>query len=294
MSFREHPLLLRQSFVKLWPNNIFLHEKKSPKLHFMSFYQTLILLETAFTYRYTAIVATRTEENEIDFDQYLNIYKYQKNERQKKKRYIRSRRLALYKIARDERFLPKEINQAYSLLHRFIKNNIYQQFIRDLVSTAIKLFAILMRVREPIRRLGFLNAEKNQWFRRRLGSLNKDKHFLNTINQVILLHYYKSTSLFAKHFGRELEKVHKKVHWRLIHGFKTLLQSVPSHPDIRPQFHGLVIEIKGRPKGRARTFVFRFREGALAPQTYFFRISFGMGEAFAKVGNMSVKLWLTY
>ena len=60
------------------------------------------------------------------------------------------------------------------------------------------------------------------------------------------------------------------------------------------QFHGLLIEIKGRPKGRDRTFVFRFREGALAPQTYFFRISFGMGEAFAKVGIMSIKLWLTY
>jgi hypothetical protein len=81
MSFREHPMSLRQNFVKLWPNNIFLPEENPQQVHFTTFYQTQILLETALHYRYTKLVATRTEENETNFDQYLNIYKYQKKER---------------------------------------------------------------------------------------------------------------------------------------------------------------------------------------------------------------------
>jgi hypothetical protein len=32
------------------------------------------------------------------------------------------------------------------------------------------------------------------------------------------------------------------------------------------------------------------REGSLAPQSYFFRISFGMEEALAKVGVLGIKL----
>jgi len=32
------------------------------------------------------------------------------------------------------------------------------------------------------------------------------------------------------------------------------------------------------------------REGALAPQSYSFRISFGMGEALAKVGAVGLKI----
>jgi ribosomal protein S3 len=59
---------------------------------------------------------------------------------------------------------------------------------------------------------------------------------------------------------------------------------------IRRQFHGLLIEIKGRPKGRARTFVFRMREGSLTPQSYNFRISLGMGEALAKVGTIGIRI----
>jgi ribosomal protein S3 len=109
-----------------------------------------------------------------------------------------------------------------------------------------------------------------------------------------LLHYYKSTPLFANHFARELEKVHKKVHWRLIYSLRSLLNNVPSQPAIRRQLHGLLIEMNGRPKGRARTFVFRLREGSLAPQSYFFRISFGMGEALAKVGALGIRIWIVY
>ena len=127
-----------------------------------------------------------------------------------------------------------------------------------------------------------------------MGGGPKEKHFPNTINQILLLHYYKSTPLFAAHLGRELERVHKKVHWRLINSFESLLEGVPFHPAIRRQFYGLLIEIKGRPKGRARTFTYRVREGSVTPQTYFFRINFGMGEALSKVGALGIKVWLTY
>jgi hypothetical protein len=132
------------------------------------------------------------------------------------------------------------------------------------------------------------------WFRQQFGALQKQKHFLNTVYQIILLHYYKSTPLFASHFGRELEKVHKKIHWRLIHSFRSLLEDVPFHPAIHRQFYGLLIEIRGRPKGRARTFIFRLREGSLAPQSYCFRLNFGMAESLAKVGALGVKIWITY
>jgi hypothetical protein len=91
MSFREHPMLLRQSFTKLWPNNIFLYEEKSERVHFISFYQTQILMESILHYRYTKLVASRTEENETDFDNYLNLYKYQKKGRWKKKRRLKGR-----------------------------------------------------------------------------------------------------------------------------------------------------------------------------------------------------------
>jgi hypothetical protein len=139
-----------------------------------------------------------------------------------------------------------------------------------------------------------LSPQQMKWFRRHLGPVQKEKHFINTLHQVIFLHYYKSTSAFARHFGRELEKVHKKVHWRLIHSFRNLLLSVPVHPLVHRQYYGLLIEIKGRPRGRARTFIFRMREGSVAPQSYFFRISFGMGRALAKVGVLGIKTWIIY
>lgn len=297
MSFREHPMLLRQSFVKLWPNNIFLQEEELPRRHFLSLYQTQILLETVLHYRYTKIVASKSDENETHLDQYLNIYKYQKNRRWKKTRHIRGRLniiLQPYKKWHQERSLIKEADQKSSLFQRFIKTSVYQQFLREVIEKVTKIFGLLLRTREPIRRLGFINTETIAWFRRSVGPIKKEKHFLNTVHQIILLHYYKSTPLFANHFGRELEKVHKKVHWRLIYSFKNLLQSVPLYPKMHRQFHGLLIEIKGRPKGRKRTFIFRIREGAVAPQSYFFRISFGMGEALAKVGALGIKIWITY
>jgi ribosomal protein S3 len=91
-----------------------------------------------------------------------------------------------------------------------------------------------------------------------------------------------------------LRRVHKKAHWQLIYSFRDLLENVPLHPAIRRQFYGLLIEIKGRPRGRKRTFTFRMKEGSVTPQSYSFRISFGMGEALAKVGVLGIKIWLTY
>jgi hypothetical protein len=49
------------------------------------------------------------------------------------------------------------------------------------------------------------------------------------------------------------------------------------------------VEIAGRPKGRSRTFIFRLSEGTIAPQTFRFRVSFGYGEAFAKVGLFGIR-----
>jgi len=296
MSFREHPMSLRQNFVKLWPNNIFLYEEKPHRLHFISFYQTQILLEKVLHYRYSKLVTTRTETTEAYLDQYLNLYKYEIHERWQKKRHLRSRWNVINKghqQGREERLVARKDPNQSSLLHRFIKTSLYQQLLHELVEAVRKFFAHLLRVREPIRRLGFLNPRQMDWFRRATGSLHKQKHFFHTIHQVILLHYYKSTPLFAAHFGRALEKIHKKIHWRLIHSFNILLQEVPSHPLVKRQFYGLVIEITGRPRGRARTFTFRLREGSLTPQSYSFRISFGMGSA-SKVGTIGIKIWITY
>ena len=203
--------------------------------------------------------------------------------------------LRIVKTMWFERIESREIftyNSLFTLLTPQTSFYLYttksQHFHFSLYTTLFFLTAFLSR------RFNFLSPQQMKWFRRYLGPVQKEKHFINTLHQVIFLHYYKSTSAFACHFGRELEKVHKKVHWRLIHSFKNLLLSVPVHPLVRRQYYGLLIEIKGRPRGRARTFIFRMREGSVAPQSYFFRISFGMGRAFAKVGVLGIKTWITY
>jgi hypothetical protein len=210
MSFREHPLLLRQGFIKLGPNNIFLPSENAEQLHFLSLYQTQILLETALHFRYSKIVSSRAEERDLDMSHYLNLYKYQKNERRGKKRQLRSRRL--YRKGGCNRAVTWEANQARGAVQRFLKNSLYQQLLQELLITATQLYALSLQVREPIRRLLTIPPRWIEWFRRSFRNARKEKHFVNTVNQVILLHYYKSASLFADHFGRELEKVHKKVH----------------------------------------------------------------------------------
>src|SRR5260370_24962580 len=115
---------------------------------------------------------------------------------------------------------------------------LYQQILQEFGDLVVKLLGLLFRVREPIRRLPFMDPTSMDWFRHSLGSFRRQKHFINTVHQVILLHYYKTAALFATHFGRELEKVHKKLHWKLIFNFMSLLYGVPTHPQISRQFYG--------------------------------------------------------
>ncbi len=130
--------------------------------------------------------------------------------------------------------------------------------------------------------------------RRNMVSISRQKYFRNTVNQVILLHYYKTAALFSAHFGRELQKVRKQVHWQLISGLKRIIYTVPTNPKVGRHFYGLIIEIAGRPKGRARTVVFRILQGSLASQTYRFRVTTGFGVALAKVGVFGIKTRLAY
>lgn len=100
--------------------------------------------------------------------------------------------------------------------------------------------------------------------------------------------------MFSNHFGRELERVRKQVHWELIRSFKSLLYKVPIHPDVRRHFYGLIVEIRGRPKGRSRTITYRLREGALSSQTYRHRVTLGFGIAKAKVGVFGIRTRIAY
>jgi hypothetical protein len=162
MSFREHPMLLRQNFTKLWPNNIFLHEAKAEGLSFLSVLQTQVLLETVLHHRYIKFLAVRTEDNEMDFDTYVNLYKYQKNERLKKRRRIRGRWNLIHRGSnqwRKERLLRRDRKDTSFLTERFLKTTIYQQLLHELIGVGTKLVTLLLRIREPIRRLGFLNAK---------------------------------------------------------------------------------------------------------------------------------------
>jgi hypothetical protein len=52
------------------------------------------------------------------------------------------------------------MNQEYTLLHRFIKNSLYQQLLRELINLVRTGFRLLIRVREPIRRLSLLDNEQ--------------------------------------------------------------------------------------------------------------------------------------
>jgi hypothetical protein len=255
------------------------------------------MLGALLHHRYRKIVSSRTNRNEYDFDEYINVYKYQKNIRRLKRRLVRHRWTLITRGAKrllTKKRVVRKAKERFSLLHRFIKGTIYQQTLQEFADVGAQLKGLLFRIREPIRRLNFMNYKKLPWFKQKLRSLRKHRHFVNTVPQVILLHYYKSTELFSAHVGRELEKVRKKVHWKLIYSIRSLLHIVPLHPKIRRQFYGLRLEIAGRPKGRKRTFVFRIREGSLAPQSYRFRVHFGMGQAFTKIGVIGIRTWISH
>jgi hypothetical protein len=161
--------------------------------------------------------------------------------------------------------------------------------LSDFSESILKTIGLLFRFRQALRHLSFVDSYFGRHFYMAIPFLAKQKYFINTVYHIILLHYYKAVTSFSQHFGRELQKVRKKVHWKLINGFRTLLDEVPSHPALRRQFYGITVEIAGRPKGRSRTFIFRLSEGTIAPQTFRFRVSFGYGEAFAKVGLFGIR-----
>ena len=116
------------------------------------------------------------------------------------------------KKLRTERQVWRKAGDRFSVIHRFLKGALYQQILQEFADISAKLKGLIFRVREPLRRLSFMSSKQLPWFQKKLRSLSKHKHFINTVHQVILLHYYKSTSLFSTHVGRELEKVRKKVH----------------------------------------------------------------------------------
>ncbi len=69
---------------------------------------------------------------------------------------------------------------------------------------------------------------------------------------------------------------------------------MPTNFQVGRHFYGLIIEVAGRPKGRARTVVFRILQGSLTSQTYRFRVTTGFGIALAKVGLFGIKTRLAY
>lgn len=72
------------------------------------------------------------------------------------------------------------------------------------------------------------------------------------------------------------------------------MAGVPTHPKIRRQYYGSMIQLTGRPKGRNRTVTIRIIEGSFAPLTYRFRVSYGFGVSFTKVGVFGVKLRIAF
>lgn len=261
-------------------------------------------------YRYHRIISHRTNKNSLDFDEYLNIYKYQKNAKKRRTRLEKSltrKTKNLWSYIADKKSLwllskknqklkktKKEENSRFSIISRFKKGALYQQILQEFGEISCQIPGILFRVRQPLRRLRFFDDKFAKAFYRTIPFLAKQKYFINTVYHIILLHYYRAVTPFSQHFGRELQKIRKQVHWRLIYHFRSLLHIVPSHSRLRRQFYGISIEIAGRPRGRSRTFIFRITQGTIAPQTFRFRVSLGYGVAFAKVGLFGIRTRVAY
>lgn len=280
MALRENPIILRQGFNKLWENNIFL-SGASIYLHFVILYKAQALMSNLFNFKYTKSVNGRKSIGDNDMDDYLNTYKYRRNWR-RRKRYFR-----LHIVTRGREFKN-------TITTRFEKSSLYQQIVQQFSNLGLILLQLINRLREPIRRIKKLGTHVIRWVRDKQWSPKKQKHFTNTSNQVVLLHWYKATTLFSNHFGRELQRVRKQIHWKLIGAFKSLLFRIPIHPDVRRHFYGSTVEIRGRPKGRNRTITYRLREGTLASQTYRNRITLGFGIAKAKIGVFGIRTRLAY
>jgi hypothetical protein len=156
-------------------------------------------------YRYQRILATRTSKNDVDLDEYANLYKYQKNVRiyweEANKEKLEQRRKK--HIGDERRFLRQT---------RFKKYSLYNQLFSYFYDTLIKIWGFLFRFCQPLRHLSFVNSYFGRQFFKGMKKLSKQKYFINTVYHIVLLHYYKAVAAFSQHFGRELQKVRKKVH----------------------------------------------------------------------------------
>lgn len=246
-------------------------------------------------YRYHRVVASRTNKSDNDIDEYVNLYKYEKNRQRRRFRTKRSRHEVKHNTFDSRRSVwNKSNNFRFSLTARFKKSALYQQILQDFSDLSVGLLGLLFRVRQPLRRLSFFNDVVAKRFYKKIPFMSSQKYFINTVFHIILLHYYKAVTPFSQHFGRELQKIRKQVHWRLIYNFRALLYKVPSMSRMRRQLYGYTVEIRGRPRGRARTHIFRMSEGTVAPQTFRFRVTLGYGTAFAKVGLFGIKTRIAY
>lgn len=85
MALRENPVILRQSFNKLWTNNIYLQEQKANRLQFISLYKNKLMSDQLLRRKDTQILSHRIRKGDNDVDFYLNLYKYRKNSKKRRK-----------------------------------------------------------------------------------------------------------------------------------------------------------------------------------------------------------------
>jgi hypothetical protein len=170
-------------------------------------------------YRYQRVISTRTSKNDIDLDEYGNLYKYQKNVKNLKAKFRPNRHQK--KLTRTEQIQFRKVLQRkkgqdderrFAFISRFKKSGLYQQLLSDFSETVIRNFGLLFRLRQPLRHLSFANSRFSQFFYKKIRTLAKQKYFINTVHHIVLLHYYKAVPSFSQHFGRELQKIRKKVH----------------------------------------------------------------------------------
>lgn len=160
MSLNENPIILRQSFNKLWKNNIYLLEESDKGLQFLSVYKSNLRVNSILSYKYRKRVSNRVTRGENDLDLYTNYYKYRKNKKHKKKENPFTKK-ALDEALRKEYKLPEKVKLVrkkkyrYTLPARREKSALFQQLLQPFTEVTCGFFNRLPRLREPIRRLSF-------------------------------------------------------------------------------------------------------------------------------------------
>lgn len=281
MPRQENTTILRQAFNKLWQNNIFLPEQQEQRLTFLPFVLGHGVLRRFLHKKFTSLVSWRT--NKLDF--YNNLYKYRKNEKVRRRRNKRPRLVIVTRLRPFKFTLPG----------RFEKTLFYQILLQPLMDRVFSFRQFLLRLREPIRRLWVMRVSQViNCMRKVIDRLRRYKYFRNSVATIILLHYYKASDFFAKHFSREFQRVRKKQQWPTFYAFKKLLYTIPLHRQIGRHFYGFLLQMAGRPKARNRTIVCRMKQGYVVSQTYSIRLASGIGEAFSKVGVFGIKTLVAY